>query len=38
MDRIFPPIEQNYVMRAGDNDIKIKNFVSELGIYGTVIG
>ena len=37
MDRIKPPITTNYMVRPGQN-AKLVNVISELGIFGYVIG
>ena len=39
MDRIYPPVQKNYLIRADskENDI-LQDVVSELGIYGVIIG
>lgn len=39
MDRIYPPIHKNYIVKPGKNiDIETKELVSELGIFGVIIG
>lgn len=39
MDRIYPPIHKNYVVKPGNSvDLEIKELVSELGIFGVIIG
>lgn len=39
MDRIFPPISKSYMLRpGGKNPPEIVSLVSELGIFGAVIG
>lgn len=41
MDRINPPIHKNYIVRSGfkiEETINIKDLVSELGIFGVIIG
>lgn len=43
MDRLFPPVQSNYLVRAynepfEDNRLNFTDVVSELGIYGVVIG
>lgn len=39
MDRIFPPISQSYMLRPGQtNPPEIVDMVSELGIFGAIIG
>ncbi|KAL6426086.1 hypothetical protein ACFW04_008984 [Cataglyphis niger] len=39
MDRINPPMHKNYVVKPGTNvDIDTKELVSELGIFGVIIG
>ena len=39
MDRIYPPVQKNYLIRADskENDI-LHDVVSELGIFGVIIG
>lgn len=37
MDRIHPPLQRNYLIRA-DSNCELKDVVSELGIYGVIIG
>lgn len=39
MDRIFPPISKSYMLRPGNsNPPEIVSLVSELGIFGAIIG
>ncbi|XP_011501064.1 PREDICTED: glutathione synthetase-like [Ceratosolen solmsi marchali] len=38
MERIYPPILKNYLIHTGNNDLKIQEFNSELGVYGVVMG
>lgn len=39
MDRIYPPVHENYAVKPGTNvDVDTKEFVSELGIFGVIIG
>lgn len=39
MDRIHPPPQLNYIIRAGgEDDLELKEVISELGIFGVVIG
>jgi glutathione synthase len=39
MDRIYPPVHRNYVVKPGNNvDLGTKELVSELGIFGIIIG
>lgn len=39
MDRIFPPISRSYMVRPGAESLpEIVDLVSELGIYGAIIG
>ena len=38
MDRITPPITKNYVIRPGVTKAELVDFVSELGIFGYIIG
>jgi hypothetical protein len=38
MDRINPPITTNYVVRPGKSEAEMVKVVSELGIFGYVIG
>ncbi|KAI5730277.1 hypothetical protein M8J76_011978 [Diaphorina citri] len=37
MEKIIPPVQSNYLIRAGA-EVKCLDIVSELGIYGVVIG
>lgn len=37
MDRIHPPLQKNYLIRAGSETVSLQDFVSELGIYGTIL-
>lgn len=37
MDRINPPTTKNYILRPG-NKLIFTNVVSELGIYGVLLG
>ncbi|EZA60374.1 Glutathione synthetase [Ooceraea biroi] len=39
MDRIYPPIHTNYVVKPGNSvDLETKELVSELGIFGVILG
>ncbi|XP_015117252.1 glutathione synthetase [Diachasma alloeum] len=39
MDKIHPPPQLNYIVRAGSSDsLQLKQVISELGIFGTIIG
>ncbi|XP_015601404.1 glutathione synthetase-like [Cephus cinctus] len=39
MDRIYPPLQKNYIIRPGDmNNCEVQDFTCELGIYGIIIG
>ncbi|XP_059085218.1 glutathione synthetase-like isoform X1 [Tigriopus californicus] len=38
MDRILPPKTMNYVVRPGHEKAELKEVISELGIFGYVIG
>lgn len=39
MDRLYPPVHRNYVVKPGNSiDVETKEFVSELGIFGVIIG
>lgn len=40
MDRIYPPVHRNYVVKRGNRNINLeaKELVSELGIFGVIIG
>ena len=43
MDRFYPPVQKNYIVCARnepfeDNYLHFSNVVSELGIYGVIIG
>ncbi|XP_014220983.1 glutathione synthetase-like [Trichogramma pretiosum] len=37
MERIFPPLQKNYLIKANE-EVKMQNFISELGIYGVIMG
>jgi hypothetical protein len=37
MDRIFPYVQRNYLIKKGE-DIILRNVVNEIGIYGVLIG
>lgn len=37
MDKIRPPIQYNYLVRGG-TEVKLSEVVSELGIFGVLIG
>lgn len=38
MDRIIPPVQANYIVRPGNPVIEPVDLVSELGIFGVIIG
>lgn len=40
MDRIYPPVHRNYVVKHGNGNINLetKELISELGIFGVIIG
>lgn len=43
MDRFYPPVQNNYIVRVHnepfeDNQLHFSDVVSELGIYGIIIG
>ncbi|XP_063988879.1 glutathione synthetase-like [Diachasmimorpha longicaudata] len=39
MDKIHPPPQLNYIVRAGSSDsLQLKRVISELGIFGVIIG
>ena len=38
MDRINPPITTNYVVRPGSSGAEMVKVISELGIFGYLIG
>lgn len=43
MDRFYPPVQNNYIVRVHnepfeDNQLYFSDVVSELGIYGIIIG
>ncbi|XP_011863847.1 PREDICTED: glutathione synthetase-like [Vollenhovia emeryi] len=43
MDRIFPPLQKNYLIRASEesplqDNIDLSDVISELGIYGVIVG
>lgn len=43
MDRIYPPLQKNYLIRAAEesplkNDTDLSDVITELGIYGVIIG
>ncbi|XP_045461190.1 glutathione synthetase-like isoform X2 [Harmonia axyridis] len=39
MERIHPPVSKSYIIRPGDKNLPIlEDVISELGIYGVVIG
>ena len=37
MDRILPPIHQNYILRVGSDYTSVLDVVSELGIFGAFV-
>ncbi|KAL0116727.1 hypothetical protein PUN28_009972 [Cardiocondyla obscurior] len=41
MDRIYPPLQKNYLIRATEEslkDIGLSDVITELGIYGVIVG
>lgn len=43
MDRLYPPLQKNYFLRAAEespleNDINLSDVITELGIYGVIVG
>lgn len=41
MDRIYPPLQKNYLIRAAEelkDNIDLSDVITELGIYGVIIG
>ncbi len=38
MDRLCPVPFENYMIRAGQEDIQLREVNSELGIFGAIIG
>ena len=38
MDRIKPPVTKNYMVRPGHEEPMLVDVISELGIFGYVIG
>jgi len=40
MDRIYPPVHRNYIVKYGNGNmnLEMKELVSELGIFGVIIG
>ncbi|KYN02713.1 Glutathione synthetase [Cyphomyrmex costatus] len=40
MDRIYPPVHRNYVVKYGNGNMNLetKELISELGIFGVIIG
>ncbi|XP_058806271.1 glutathione synthetase-like isoform X2 [Phymastichus coffea] len=38
MERIHPPIQKNYLIRHDDECLELQELVSELGIYGVIMG
>lgn len=38
MERIHPPVSQNYMVRFGEGVPNVSEFISELGIFGVIIG
>lgn len=39
MDRIRPPLQGNYLVRPGDSGrLEVQNVISELGVYGVILG
>ena len=37
MEKICPPIQSNYLIKVGE-ELKMQDFISELGIFGIVMG
>lgn len=43
MDRIYPPLQKNYLIRAIDephveDNFDLSDVIAELGIYGVILG
>lgn len=43
MDRIYPPLQTNYLIRAAqepisESNVSLSDVVAELGIYGVIVG
>lgn len=38
MERIYPPSQRSYLIRGIDQDLEKTECISELGIYGVVLG
>lgn len=43
MDRIYPPLQSNYLIRAAqepisESNVSLSDVVAELGIYGVIVG
>lgn len=42
MDRIYPPLQKNYLIRAAEespeDNIDLSDVITELGIYGVIVG
>lgn len=42
MDRIYPPLQKNYLIRTAEepleDNINLSDVITELGIYGVIIG
>lgn len=38
MDRLSPPVTTNYMVRPGGGDVQLVDVVSELGIFGCILG
>lgn len=43
MDRIYPPLQKNYLIRAAEeledtDNIDLLDVITELGIYGVIVG
>lgn len=43
MDRIYPPLQKNYLIRADEepelkNTLDLSDVITELGVYGVIVG
>ncbi|XP_018054761.1 PREDICTED: glutathione synthetase-like isoform X2 [Atta colombica] len=43
MDRLYPPLQKNYLVRAAEespseDDVDLSDVITELGIYGVIVG
>lgn len=43
MDRIYPPLQKNYLIRAAEepelkNTLDLSDVITELGVYGVIVG